>query len=111
MLWTFEYAPGWLESDNSHPLSLHIPLQETKLIDGSRYRPFQWFFDNLLPEEKDSELLAKDVKVPLGDAFALLTEAGAESARAITLLPEGENLATGTVHELSNEELKQRYLY
>lgn len=107
-IWGFEYAPAWLASENRHPLSPHIPLREGKHIDGATYRPVQWFFDNLLPEEKARDLLAKNVRVPIEDAFGLLKVAGAESAGAITLLPEGEPLTRGEVHSLTYEEVNER---
>ncbi|BBO25717.1 HipA domain-containing protein [Alteromonas sp. I4] len=109
-IWAFEYTTGWLTSQHRHPLSPHITLEAGKQIDGSSFRPVQWFFDNLLPEEKARELLARHVKVPVEDAFQLLKEAGAESAGAITLMPEGEEVAPGTVHKLTYEEVNQRIL-
>ena len=71
-MWMKRLSASWLASETRHPLSPYIPLQEGKQIDGGTYRPVQWFFDNLLPEEKARELLAKDVKVPIEDAFGLL---------------------------------------
>lgn len=61
-IWGFEYTPSWLASNIRHPLSPHIPLQEGKQIDGGTYRPVQWFFDNLLPEEKAHELTIEKTK-------------------------------------------------
>lgn len=107
-IWSFEYAPEWLQNPNRHPLSPGLPLTEASIIDGSSKRPVQWFFDNLLPEETARELLAKDVKQPVDDAFALLQVAGAESAGAITLLPPGQTLESGDVHLLSPEDVSQR---
>jgi serine/threonine-protein kinase HipA len=72
-----------------------------KQTDGSSTRPIQWYFDNLLPEEKARELLAKDVKEPVEDVFALLTKAGAESAGAITLLPQNTIIPNGDIHTLT----------
>jgi serine/threonine-protein kinase HipA len=51
----------------------------------------QWYFDNLLPEEKLRELIAADARLRSHeDAFALLEYLGAESAGSLTLLPPGE---------------------
>jgi len=107
-IWSFEYAPEWLQNPNGYPLSPGLPLTEASIIDGSSKRPVQWFFDNLLPEETARELLAKDVKQPVDDAFALLQVAGAESAGAITLLPPGQALESGDVHLLSPTDVSQR---
>jgi serine/threonine-protein kinase HipA len=79
-----------------------------KQTDGSSTRPIQWYFDNLLPEEKARELLAKDVKEPVEDVFALLTKAGAESAGAITLLPQNTIIPNGDIHTLTKVEMNRR---
>jgi serine/threonine-protein kinase HipA len=107
-IWSFEYAPSWLAAPDSFPISLSIPLGPGKQIDGSSSRPIQWYFDNLLPEEKARELLAKDIKEPVEDVFALLTKAGAESAGAITLLPPDTPIPEGDKFLLTNEEMNKR---
>ncbi|MEO3864440.1 HipA domain-containing protein [Rheinheimera fenheensis] len=107
-IWSFQYHPTWLVSEQAHPLSPALPLTAEKLTDGASLRPVQWFFDNLLPEETARELLAKAVKLPLSDAFGLLEAAGAESAGAITLLPPGQTPAAGSVELLSADELSTR---
>ncbi|MFT5715935.1 MAG: serine/threonine-protein kinase HipA [Oleiphilaceae bacterium] len=107
-IWSFEYASTWLTSAKSFPISPSIPLNTGKQTDGSSSRPIQWFFDNLLPEEKARELLAKDIKEPVEDVFALLTKAGAESAGAITLLPPDTPIPEGDIHPLTKEEVNKR---
>jgi serine/threonine-protein kinase HipA len=107
-IWSFEYEPNWLAAPESFPISPSIPLIEDKQTDGSSTRPIQWFFDNLLPEEKARELLAKDIKEPVEDVFALLTKAGAESAGAITLLPPDTPIPEGDIHSLTKEEMNKR---
>lgn len=107
-IWSFQYAPSWLNSTKGHALSPSIPLSENKLVDGSSERPVQWFFDNLLPEETARELLAKDTNQPLYDAFALLEVAGSESAGAITLLPPEQAIEKGEVHPLTAEDVNTR---
>jgi serine/threonine-protein kinase HipA len=106
-IWSFEYEPNWLAAPESFPISPSIPLIEDKQTDGSSTRPIQWFFDNLLPEEKARELLAKDIKEPVEDVFALLTKAGAESAGAITLLPPDTPIPEGDIHSLTKEEMNR----
>jgi serine/threonine-protein kinase HipA len=51
----------------------------------------QWYFDNLLPEEAQRTLLARDAGIKNeADAFALLAHYGAESAGSVALLPPGK---------------------
>lgn len=107
-IWAFTYYTGWLENADSYPLSQHIPLTANKQMDGSTRRHIQWFFDNLLPEEGARELLARDVKVAMADAFGLLEACGAESAGAITLLRPGESIPEGEFIPLSTQELSER---
>lgn len=55
-LWAFEYDPAWLANPDRFVLSPHLPLQAEILRDGATRRPAQWYFDNLLPEERVREL-------------------------------------------------------
>ena len=79
-LWAFQYASGWLSNPRRFALSPHLPLQDEVLLDGASWRPVQWYFDNLLPEEGQRLLLAGDAQLEAADAFALLAYYGAESA-------------------------------
>lgn len=109
-IWGFTYHSDWLTSPNSIPLTPHIPLIADKQIDGSTKRHIQWFFDNLLPEEKARELLSKDLKIDKEDAFGLLAASGRESAGALTLVLPEEALSIGQVHPLSRDEINARIL-
>ena len=86
-LWSFQYTPDWLANPKGFALSPHIPLSAQPLLDGASQRPVQWYFDNLLPEEDQRVLLAKDARLDAADAFGLLAWYGAESAGSLTLLP------------------------
>ena len=86
-LWSFQYTPDWLANPKGFVLSPHIPLSAQPLLDGASQRPVQWYFDNLLPEEDQRVLLAKDARLDAADAFGLLAWYGAESAGSVTLLP------------------------
>lgn len=86
-LWSFQYSPAWLEHPDAFALSPHLPLGEEPLLDGASRRPVQWYFDNLLPEEGQRTLLARDARLDQADAFGLLAWYGAESAGSVTLLP------------------------
>ncbi|MBV8627627.1 MAG: HipA N-terminal domain-containing protein, partial [Paraburkholderia sp.] len=79
-VWTFSYAEAWRERADSYPLSPALPLLAGGIRDGSSRRPVQWYFDNLLPEQGQRTLLARDANIRNdADAFALLAHYGAES--------------------------------
>lgn len=107
-IWGFEYDADWLAKGfNIIPgLNLVAGLQ----LDGATTRPVQWFFDNLLPEEKARTLFEKSAHVEPGDAFALLTAIGHESAGAFTLLQPGDELKPGEVYPLTPAEMHDRIL-
>lgn len=86
-LWSFQYTADWLNSPKTFALSPHLPLTAEPLLDGASIRPVQWYFDNLLPEEAQRALLAKDARLDAADTFGLLAWYGAESAGSVTLLP------------------------
>ncbi|GLQ89695.1 HipA domain-containing protein [Dyella flagellata] len=85
-LWRFVYDEAWTR----FPLSPALDPKASPIVDGATKRPVQWYFDNLLPEEGQRALLAKDAKIDQADAMGLLAYYGRESAGALTLLPESE---------------------
>lgn len=107
-LWSFQYNTAWLSAPHAHPLSPHLPLQPDLLMDGATQRPVQWYFDNLLPEEGQRELLARDARVDRADAFGLLTAYGAETAGSLTLLPPGATAAAAGLRPLPDGALSAR---
>lgn len=106
--WSFQYAPAWLASPHSFPISPSLSLKEEAWVDAGSQRPVQWFFDNLLPEEQSRVLLAKDAETDINDTWGLLEYFGAESAGALTLLPPGEATPPGGLRALSFSELERR---
>ncbi|SAL69293.1 HipA domain-containing protein [Caballeronia telluris] len=89
-IWSFTYLPAWRERADNYALSPALPLADETCRDGSTRRPVQWYFDNLLPEEGQRTLLARDAAIRNeADAFALLAHYGAESAGSVTLYPPG----------------------
>lgn len=106
--WRFDYEASWLEASDRFALSPSLPLAREGIQDGGSLRPVQWFFDNLLPEDAVRELLAKEARIAQADAFGLLAYYGAESAGALTLLPEGAQQEPGGLRALSDEELSRR---
>lgn len=107
-LWQFQYEQSWLQQLLAFSLAPYLPMQTAPHIDNGSYRPVQWFFDNLLPEEQARELLAKYIKVSTEDAFGILEAIGGESAGAITLLPPATSLPKGDIAQLSKEDLSKR---
>jgi serine/threonine-protein kinase HipA len=107
-IWSFQYAQEWLDFAESFDLSPTLPQTHELIQDGSSTRPVQWFFDNLLPEEGARELLSKEAETDISDIFSLLEYYGKESAGAITLLTEGEELSAAEESPLPNEVLSDR---
>lgn len=103
-VWSFRYADNWAAFD----LCPSLPRAQGSIVDNSSQRPVQWYFDNLLPEEGQRQLLAADVRLDASDAFALLAYYGAESAGSLTLLPPGEALPSGALRALTDEALARR---
>lgn len=86
-LWRFDYDEGWRAAAQAFDLAPGLSRTQPAHVDGGTYRPVQWFFDNLLPEELLREAVSKEADIHGEDAFALLGYLGAESAGALTLLP------------------------
>ena len=108
-LWRFSYATAWLSSPQGFALSPFLPLQAGPLVDGASERPVQWYFDNLLPEEGQRTLMARDAGVGVEDAFGLLQYYGAESAGSLTLIPpEVAGEVPGGLRPLSHGSLEGR---
>lgn len=109
-LWALAYDPTWVGKEGSFDLSPALPRSQLLHRDGASTRPVQWYFDNLLPEEKPRELIAGDARLhDKDDAFALLAYLGAESAGSLTLLPPGQTPDEhATLKPLSYEALSQR---
>ena len=108
-LWVFEYDAQWLNAPDSFDLSPALPRSRQKHADGGSHRPVQWYFDNLLPEERLREAVAQEANISADDAFALLAYLGAESAGSLTLLPaEAAWPLEGGLQVLTDADLSQR---
>lgn len=107
-LWTFTYNAQWLAAAQRYPLCPSLPLRHEPFVDGASQRHVQWYFDNLLPEEGQRQLIAKAAKIASEDAFGLLAHFGAESAGSLTLLAPGELQPAGELSVLADEELSAR---
>lgn len=105
-IWSFTYTPDWAAS--GFDLAPGLPRVEGTILDTGTYRPVQWFFDNLLPEEDARDLLLASAKLTSADAWSLLELYGAESAGAITLLPPGVRQPPASLRPLTDEQLQAR---
>jgi serine/threonine-protein kinase HipA len=109
-LWRFAYDPAWVQREDSFDICPSLPRSAIEHVDGASQRPVQWYFDNLLPEEKLREVVAKEAGLKdAQDAFALLTYLGAESAGSLTLLPPEQSPAQDNgLQELTDQQLSAR---
>lgn len=108
-LWSFAYDPAWAGAALGFDLAPGLPRGQLLHEDGGTNRPVQWYFDNLLPEEKLRETVSKEAGLKGDDAFALLEYLGAESAGSLVLRPPEQAVSeTGDLQPLSDEALSQR---
>ena len=82
----FVYSQNWLEDETAPPLSVSLPKQ-AEPFSRRQARPF---FEGLLPEESQREIIAAALGVSKGNEFRLLERLGGEVAGALVLWPEGE---------------------
>lgn len=108
-LWSFTYNDQWRQDLESFDLAPGLPRAQQLHQDGGTFRPVQWYFDNLLPEETLRETITKEAEIKGDDAFALLEYLGAESAGSLVLLPPGKVApASGGLQVLPDAKLSQR---
>ncbi|MGO9991097.1 MAG: HipA domain-containing protein [Steroidobacteraceae bacterium] len=107
-LWRFEYDLQWASASDAYDLSPRLARSELVHTDGGTDRPVQWYFDNLLPEEEQRDVVAKEAKINGEDAFGLLEYLGAESAGSLVLLPPGAARQPRGLKSLSDADLSAR---
>lgn len=107
-MWSFEYRDTWIDDPQGFDLSPHLARSVKRIADSGSDRPVQWFFDNLLPEEGERDLLAREARISSADAFGLLGYFGKESAGAMTITASGEAWAEQGLRPLSQAELHER---
>lgn len=107
--WFFTYDESWLGHPQAFALSPFLPLQLASIVDDATNRHVQWYFDNLLPEEGQRQLMAKEAKTNVADAFELLAWYGMESAGSLTLSRDKQlSLDPGDVTSLTDTVLDRR---
>lgn len=80
----FAYDPDWLAWDHAIPVSLSLPLRETRFL-GDKVTAV---FENLLPDSKPiRNRVAERVGAKGTDAFSLLSEIGRDCVGALQFLP------------------------
>ncbi len=82
----FTYDPDWLEQPAAVPLSQSLPLRRT----GFTRKDCRGFFAGILPEERNREIIARNLGISAGNDFAMLEQIGRECAGAVTFIPPGE---------------------
>lgn len=80
----FAYDPDWLAWEHAIPVSLSLPLRETRFL-GDKVTAV---FENLLPDSKPIRTrVAERVGAKGTDAFSLLSEIGRDCVGALQFLP------------------------
>lgn len=77
----FAYKPDYLVDPNSMPISLAMPLTESKYESPILFP----FFDGLLPEGWLLELTCSAAKIDKSDKFHLLMRTGKEPVGAVSV--------------------------
>ena len=93
----FTYAQQYLNSPKARPLSLSLPLVETR-FSGINAQPF---FEGLLPEGEARDIIAKRLGISSRSSVKLLRALGRDCAGDISIIEanEGETTAAGSIGE------------
>jgi len=90
----FVYSDSWQNAEYAIPISLSMPLTETKHKGEVVYN----FFDNLLPDNKDiRQRIQKRFSTKTDKSFDLLTSIGQDCVGAIQLLSEATPVNVKTI--------------
>lgn len=85
----FRYDETWLADEAAPPISASLKKQEGT-FSRRQTRPF---FAGLLPDEDQRQAAAQAAGVSRQNDYALLDALGGDVAGALTILPEGEEIA------------------
>ena len=85
----FRYAPAWLSAPDAVPLSHSLPLRE----EPFDRKECAGFFEGLLPELGQREIVARALGITARNDFAMLERIGGECIGAVTFLSEHETLS------------------
>ena len=78
---SFEYEQKWLNTTGNFPLSTTLPLREGLFPD----EVIMPWLANLLPEEKQLQVLSRALGLATSDVLAILREIGGDTAGAISI--------------------------
>ena len=76
------YDPNWLETDDSFPISLSMPLEQGPMVAGALTIPW---LSNLLPEGDPLRALSEMTGISSEDVMGLLGAAGGDVAGALRI--------------------------
>ena len=103
--WKFSYATEWKD----YALSPNFPIASRKFEDTTDAKPVEWFFENLLPEGRLRDLIAFRDRIDPRDTWALLIRHGQYTAGALSLIPEGFDVAAEEILvPLAREVLQEK---
>ncbi|GLT13913.1 type II toxin-antitoxin system HipA family toxin [Vibrio algivorus] len=93
---SFTYDKQWIESDNTRPISLSMPLRSDAYTGNEVIN----FFDNLLPDnQKIRERIVSRYGAETAQPFDLLSKVGRDAVGAVTLISESEAVPNHKVIE------------
>ncbi|MDP8258270.1 MAG: type II toxin-antitoxin system HipA family toxin [Candidatus Aadella gelida] len=100
----FQYSEAWINSKDSCPISISLPLQRSAFEEIRS----ETFFENLLPESGIKKKIARFYGVSEKNNYAMLNAIGGECAGALTILPENVSIPEeGGYEEISIDELSR----
>nr|UOZ97000.1 Serine/threonine-protein kinase toxin HipA [Cupriavidus sp.] len=103
--WKFGYATEW----KAYALSPNFPIATGGFEDTAEAKPVEWFFENLLPEGRQRDLIASRNRIDPRDTWALLIRHGLDTAGALSLIPAGFNVTTDdTLVPLTQQALQEK---
>lgn len=100
------YNPEWLESDNSFPISLSMPLVEGPFVGGAVTIPW---LSNLLPEGDPLRALSEMTGISSEDVMGLLNAVGGDVAGALRI-GEHEPRGAPDYHRIPDEAALEKII-
>ena len=99
----FQYSKAYLESSDSHPISISLPLS------GEIFTPdrTKTFFEGLLPEGFSRRAVADWIKADENDYLSILAVLGRECIGAIKIAESGDNEEEDGYELLSMDKVKE----
>jgi len=99
----FQYSKAYLESADSHPISIALPLS------GEIFSPERTknFFEGLLPEGFSRRAVADWIKADENDYLSILAVLGRECIGAIKIMESGDNEEDDGYELLSMDKVKE----